>query len=115
MKTHTTIGDSILNRTNSDLFLKASLIAKYHHEKYDGTGYPLGLKAEDIPWEARVISLIDVFDALTHDRCYKKAWSIEETLSYIDSEKGKQFDPSLVEYFKNNLQDFLDIYEKYPD
>lgn len=115
MKTHTTIGDNILNRTNSDLFLKASLIAKYHHEKYDGTGYPLGLKANEIPWEAKVISLIDVFDALTHERCYKKAWSIEETLDYIQGQSGKQFDPSLVEYFKSNLHEFLDIYEKYPD
>lgn len=115
MKTHTTIGDSILNRTNSDLFLKASLIAKYHHEKYDGTGYPLGLKGEEIPWEARVISLIDVFDALTHDRCYKKAWSIEETVAYIKELKGKQFDPQLVDYFEENFSEFLAIYEKYPD
>lgn len=115
MKTHTTIGDSILNRTNSDLFLKASLIAKYHHEKYDGTGYPLGLKGKEIPWEARVISLIDVFDALTHARCYKKAWPIEETLNYIEEQKGKQFDPEMVEYFKANFHEFLDIYEKFPD
>lgn len=115
MKTHTIIGDSILNRTNSDLFLKASLIAKYHHEKYDGTGYPLGLKGEEIPWEARVISLIDVFDALTHERCYKKAWTIEETLSYIKEQNGKQFDPQLVDYFEKNFAEFLSIYEKYPD
>lgn len=115
MKSHTIIGDSILNRTNSDLFLKASLIAKYHHEKYDGTGYPLGLKGEEIPWEARVISLIDVFDALTHHRCYKTAWTVEETMKYILEQKGKQFDPQLVDYFENNFKEFLTIYEKYPD
>lgn len=115
MKTHTSIGDQILNRTNSDIFVKAALIAKYHHEKYDGTGYPDGLKKEDIPWEARVISLIDVFDALTHNRCYKEAWTVEEALAYIDSERGKQFDPDLIDYFKLHIKKFLRIFDKYPD
>lgn len=115
MKTHTLIGDKILNKTNSDLFYKAALIAKCHHEKYDGTGYPLGLIGEEIPWEARVISLIDVFDALTHERCYKKAWSIEETVDYINTQSSKQFDPLLVDYFNKNLEKFLAIFEAYPD
>jgi HD-GYP domain-containing protein (c-di-GMP phosphodiesterase class II) len=81
-------------------YLKPSLAIPYcHHEKWDGTGYPLGLKGEQIPLEARIFALVDVWDALRSDRPYRKAWPEEEVLSYIQQQSGKSFDPQVVELF----------------
>ena len=99
MKTHTTIGAEMLDHPDSRLLKLAALIAENHHEKWDGTGYPKGLEKSHIPIEARIVSLCDVFDALTSERPYKKAWSNEETLALIQDESGKQFDPDLVDKF----------------
>ena len=74
-------------------------IVLHHHEKWDGTGYPHGLKENNIPFEARVVSIVDVFDALLQKRCYKPSWSLEETLHYIEAQKGVSFDPDLVASF----------------
>ena len=74
-------------------------IPRYHHEKWDGTGYPAGLEGDSIPLEARIFAVVDVFDALTHDRVYHKAMDFEEALEYIHSEAGKHFDPDVVEVF----------------
>ncbi|MFN3599465.1 MAG: HD-GYP domain-containing protein, partial [Aquificaceae bacterium] len=74
----------------------ASIIALEHHEKWDGTGYPYGKRGEEINIFARITSLVDVFDALTSERPYKPAWSVEQTISYIKELSGKQFDPTLV-------------------
>jgi HD-GYP domain-containing protein (c-di-GMP phosphodiesterase class II) len=81
-------------------YLKPSLcIPHYHHEKFDGTGYPYGLKGEQIPLPARIFAIIDVWDALNSDRPYRKAWSKEKALNYIRNQAGKHFDPVVVEKF----------------
>lgn len=88
-------------------YLKPALnIPRYHHEKWNGTGYPHGLSGEAIPLEARIYAVVDVFDALTHDRPYRKAMSLQEALNYIKSESGKHFDPDVVKaFFRENAQD----------
>ena len=79
-----------------------------HHERWDGTGYPNGLSREKIPLVGRIVSVADVFDALTHDRPYKRAWTIEEALSEIKSQSGRQFDPDIVQAFlKSEPQEYV--------
>jgi len=81
-------------------YLKPALnIPYFHHEKWDGTGYPLGFKGEQIPLEARIFALVDVWDALLSDRPYRKAWSREQTIEYIRVQSGIHFDPRVVECF----------------
>lgn len=116
VKTHTTIGyntiknvvdtsfitDLLKSNANSDsseFFKEALNIAKYHHEYWDGSGYPEGLKEDKIPLSARVMAIVDVFDALSNKRVYKEAWSIEKTTHYIKSKSGTQFDPDVVKAF----------------
>jgi putative nucleotidyltransferase with HDIG domain len=85
-------------------YLRHSLnIPRYHHEKWDGTGYPYGLIGESIPLEARIFAVVDVFDALTHDRVYRKAMSVAEAVEYIKAEAGKHFDPIVVEAFLKEI------------
>ena len=86
-----------------------------HHEKWDGTGYPNGLKGEDIPIEGRICAVADVFDALTSKRPYKEAWSVEKTLDFMDSQKGKHFDPALITLLHQNLDAILEIKNKWVD
>ncbi|MDZ4132391.1 MAG: HD-GYP domain-containing protein, partial [Dethiobacteria bacterium] len=87
-------------------YLKPALYIPYcHHEKYDGSGYPRGLKGEAIPLEARIFAVIDVFDALTSDRPYRKAWSREEALEFIKKESGTHFDPQVVDLFLDLIKD----------
>lgn len=99
MKAHTTIGAHILEGSGFSVLKLARLIAEAHHEKWDGTGYPKGLKGEEIPIEARIVALADFYDALTHERAYKRAWTAEEALAEIIAERGKHFDPQVVEVF----------------
>jgi len=99
MKLHTSIGSSILDGSSFKLLKLARIIAQSHHEKWDGSGYPQGLKGEEIPLEARIVALADFYDALTHERPYKKAWTKEETLAEIKAQHGKHFDPQLVDVF----------------
>lgn len=106
MKMHPLMGVDVLNKLSNEMNNKvfddtniAKNIIKYHHENWDGTGYPMGLKGEEIPLEARIISIVDVYDALVSDRPYKKAWTKEEALSYLKEKKGTKFDPNLVEVF----------------
>lgn len=104
MKTHTVFGGDIIRKTMSDVEEKdycdiAFNIARYHHERYDGTGYPDGLRGEEIPLEARVMALADVYDALISERVYKRAFSVEEAVAIIEGEAGKQFDPVLTPIF----------------
>ncbi len=115
MKTHTVIGSDLLAGHDSELMQMASELALCHHEKWDGSGYPRGLKGEEIPLIARIVALCDVFDALTSARPYKKAWSIEETMTYIEAERGKHFDPKLVELFQQVLPEILEIKARYAD
>ena len=93
-------------------FLEPALEIPYcHHENWDGSGYPLGLKGEEIPLFARIFSIVDKWEALTSDRPYRKAWTREQTLAYLRENSGKLFDPEIVDAFfrlKNSEADFLD-------
>lgn len=115
MKTHAQIGADILAGDDTPLLNMASEIALTHHERWDGNGYPNGLKGEDIPLVGRITALADVFDALTSVRPYKKAWSIEDSVALITEESGKQFDPVLVEHFLNCLNSIVKIKEEYAE
>ncbi len=99
MKTHTHIGARILSGSTSPLLQAAEGIALSHHERWDGKGYPRGLREEEIPLFGRIVAVADVFDALTHERPYKPAWSPEDALTEIQSQVGKQFDPAVVQAF----------------
>ncbi len=99
MKTHTTIGAEVLANSNIAHMQTAEEIARHHHEWWDGTGYPHGLSGEDIPQSARITALADVFDALTHTRPYKQAWTLDSTLTEIMALRGRQFDPHLTDKF----------------
>lgn len=105
---HPTIGHKILSKSDLDIMKIAAEIALYHHEKYDGTGYPLGITGKDIPIRARMMAVIDVYDALTHKRIYKEAMSHEEAIAYLIIEKGKHFDPKLVDIFLENMDEILE-------
>jgi len=109
MRTHTTIGAEIIGKHNSRMLEMARSIALYHHEKWDGSGYPQGLAGTDIPLEARIIALADVFDALTSVRPYKPEWPIEKAVELIRSERGQHFDPHLAELFLGQLPAILEI------
>lgn len=115
MKTHTTIGAEILSKGRSKLLQMAECIALTHHEKWNGFGYPKKLKEEEIPIEGRIVSIADVFDALTHDRPYKKAWPIEEAVAEIQSQSGKQFDPNVVKVFMENLDEIVSVKKELDD
>lgn len=99
MRRHPLIGYEILKGSPSKYLQKGGEIALAHHEKYDGSGYPHGIKGDAIPLSARIVALADVFDALTSERPYKKAWSIDQAYEYIENQSGKHFDPALVKAF----------------
>lgn len=99
VKSHTNIGGEILRQSRFPLLQMAREIALSHHERWDGTGYPQGLKAERIPLSGRIVAIADVFDALTHDRPYKKGWSLDETLHEMKQSSERQFDPELLKAF----------------
>jgi putative two-component system response regulator len=99
MKTHAAIGGAILSDSRSRLLQIGEQIALSHHERWDGSGYPEGIRGDDIPLAGRVVAVADVFDALTHDRPYKTAWPLDQALVEIDRLRGAQFDPAVVESF----------------
>lgn len=109
MRQHSEIGAHIIGDTDSELLKLAKEIALTHHEQWNGKGYPKGLRGKEIPLAGRIITLVDAFDALLNERCYKRAWSIDETVNYIRKERGKRFDPELVDLFVRLLPDLLDI------
>lgn len=115
MRTHCKIGYDLFRDSAKPLLKAASIIAHEHHEKYDGSGYPRGLAGEDIHIFGRITALADVFDALGSDRCYKKAWELEPILALLKEERGKHFDPVLVDIFFNHLNEFLAIRDAYTD
>ena len=99
IKSHTNIGSEILQKSKFSILQVAREVAASHHEKWDGSGYPQGLKEELIPLSGRIVAIADVFDALTHARPYKKAWALEEALMEIQRQSGRHFDPHLVDVF----------------
>ncbi len=115
MKTHAQIGYEILKNSKRDILQAAAIVSYTHHEKWNGSGYPLGIKGEDIHIFGRITAIADVFDALGSERVYKKAWPLEKILELFKEEKGKHFDPNLIEIFMENLDEFLEIREKYKD
>ena len=115
MKQHSELGYNMLKASTRPILKTASIIAYSHHEKWDGSGYPNGLKAEEIDISARITAVADVFDALGHDRVYKKAWPLENILELFINESGKHFDPQLIDIFLENLDKFLEIKKSLDD
>ena len=115
MKNHAKIGYEILKGSKSKYLKAGGVIAYNHHEKYDGTGYPNGLKGENIPIFGRITAIADVFDALTSSRPYKKAWSLEEAFDFLIREKEVHFDPKLVDLFLENKNKVIDIHNKFKE
>jgi len=115
MKHHARLGYEMLEGSKRSILKAAATVAYEHHERYDGDGYPRGLKADAIHIYGRITAVADVFDALGSERVYKKAWALEEILSYFQTQRGKQFDPVLVDLFLANLEQFLLIRDRYKD
>ncbi|MDF1588081.1 MAG: response regulator [Gammaproteobacteria bacterium] len=115
MQSHTTIGYSILSNSQSRYMQMGAVIALYHHERYDGKGYPNGLHSQDIPLIARIVAVADVYDALVSIRPYKPAWSTEEAVEYLQKQAGTQLDPNCVEAFCKRLSDVAMIQSNYAD
>lgn len=115
IKLHTQIGYDILKQSSREIMKTAATIALQHHEKWDGQGYPNGLRADAIHMFSRITSLVDVYDALGHKRVYKDAWGETEIHSYIENESGKAFDPLVVKLFFENVDKLREIKALYPD
>ena len=113
MERHTWIGYQILAGSGSALLELGATIALTHHEKWDGTGYPRQLVGSAIPMEGQVAAVADVFDALTSDRPYRKAFSLEETMRTMRAERGKHFDPRLIDLFFENVDQLLEIRDRH--
>lgn len=109
MKTHTTIGAKLLGNSKAEILKVGEQIALYHHERWDGKGYPHGLRGEDIPIVGRIVCIMDVFDALTSKRPYKDPYPVEVALDIIKQEKGKHFDPDMVAILLDNIGEILQI------
>ncbi len=114
MKRHVYYGEKMFENSTGELMDIAKKIALQHHERYDGKGY-LGIKGEDIDFNARCVAIADVFDALVSSRPYKKPWTPEEAKRQIISQKGRQFDPELVDIFVAHFDEFLAVFKRYPD
>ena len=113
MKTHSALGYDMFKNSERKLLKAAAIVSHEHHERWDGKGYPRGIKGNDISIMARVVSVADVFDALISKREYKEAWELHEIKSYFIEEKGKQFDPDLAQVFVENIESFENIYKQY--
>ncbi len=112
MQVHSEIGASILSNPTSEIMAQAQEISLYHHEKWDGSGYPKGLQGDEIPLCARIVAVVDVFDALCSKRCYKNALPFEKAKSVILKGSGKHFDPGCVEAFNLAFDEILSIYKE---
>ncbi len=115
IKKHTVIGARILSGSSSKLFQLAERIALSHHEWFDGSGYPLGLRGEQIPLEGRIVAIADAFDALTSPRVYKPAYPVEKALAIIENESGTHFDPEMVQALYESLDEILEVKRSYGD
>lgn len=115
MKKHSEFGAGIIGDHSSEILQMSKEIALSHHEKWDGSGYPYGLAGEGIPLTGRVIAIADVFDALTSERPYKKAWTVEDAVKLIDEGAGQHFDPKLVPVFNEVMPEILKIKAQYEE
>jgi response regulator RpfG family c-di-GMP phosphodiesterase len=115
MKQHASIGYNILKDSKRATIKAGAIIARDHHERWDGSGYPDGKMGEQIHIYGRIVALADVYDALRHARCYKEAWPAEQVLDYVIKQSGKQFDPKLVEILRSRVDKIELILQKYPD
>ncbi len=115
MQRHTSLGYDMLKHSSRKILKAASVVAYEHHEKWNGRGYPRGIKGEEIHIFGRITALADVFDALSSDRCYKKAWELDRVLNLFKEERGEHFEPKIVDVFFERLEDVLEIKELYKD
>ena len=115
MQTHTDMGTKIIGDDGSELLKMARQVAATHHEFWDGSGYPQGLKGEEIPMVGRIVAIADVFDALTSKRPYKEAWTVEDSIAHLEDQAGRQFDPKLVPLFVENLEQIRQLMEQFTD
>ena len=113
MKEHAQIGYELLKNSTRDILKASAIVAYEHHEKWDGSGYPRGLSGEDIHIYGRITAICDVFDALAHERPYKKAWELDRIIALFKEERAKHFDPTLIDLFLENLNEFLEIQNAY--
>lgn len=114
MQTHAMKGHNILAGSRRDIIQAGAILARDHHEKWDGTGYPRGLKGEEIHVYGRIVALADVYDALRHKRCYKEAWSVEQVTTELQNQRGLHFEPKLVDVLLSNIDRFEQILNNYP-
>ena len=115
MRKHSIVGYNILKNSKRDILKAAAIVARDHHEKWDGSGYPRKIKEEEIHIYGRITAVADVFDALGSSRCYKQAWSDEDIFKLLEDESGKHFDPKLIALFFENIEKFKEIRNKYKD
>jgi putative two-component system response regulator len=115
MKRHATIGYELLQGSSSRVLQAGAEIARGHHEKFDGSGYPQGLKGEDIPIFSRIVAVADVFDVLTSERPYKKAWDVEAAVDFLKAGSGSHFDPACVTAFLNAWDDVQQVRARYSE
>jgi len=115
MKEHAHIGYAIMQGSNRPILQSAAIISQQHHEKFNGEGYPQGLKGEEIHIMARIVAVADVFDALTHKRCYKEAWPLGKVISVMEESSGSHFDPAVLRALMANIDSALAINRKYKD
>jgi putative two-component system response regulator len=115
MKTHPVMGANILKGSSVAFIQMGARVAECHHERWDGSGYPFGLRGEQIPLEARIIGLVDVYDALSSRRVYKRPWAEPDVLGYIEEQSGKHFDPALAALFLRHYEAFREIFRTHPD
>jgi len=115
MKSHAELGARILSNSNRPALKAAAIIARQHHENWDGSGYPDGLSGDNIHLYGRLVAIADVYDALCSKRSYKDCWSCEDAVAYMQEQRGVKFDPGLIDLFIGNLASFESIRKRYPD
>ncbi len=115
MQTHAQLGHDMLKSSQKRILKAPAIIARDHHEKWDGTGYPAAKSAEKIHLFGRIAAIADVYDALGNERCYKQAWPKEDVIAHITSERGKHFEPQLVDILISNVVDIEAICAAYQD
>ena len=115
MRTHSRLGYELLKDSASEVLMAGAEIALHHHEKFDGTGYPQGLRGHEIAILGRIVAVADVFDALTSERPYKQAWPLDEARQYLEQGRGKHFDPQCVTAFLSGWEEILEIRRRFED